>query len=680
MPTFTEPVTIKGPLTIDNPSDLTAFVFIGSGGQKLTLKYLGVGGDITLTLPTPDGSSGQQIVLQDFPQKVRYKTLVGSKIEQGFFDRNGNQWITAIDPPATVINYLEVGNAAAGSTPTIRSAGGDGNVGINFATKGSGALQIQGTNFMSISGGVLRLSLWDLPGSDGTNGQVIQTNGSRVLSFTTAAGANHDMLSSSHPDTTAATVVRGDLIVGQSATPTWQRLALGASGRYVRSDGTDSLWGQLDMGDAALGTLVVARGGSGAATFTANGVLYGNGTGALLVTAQGGANTALIANAGAPSFSGQPTLATGIITKGQEAVRLDPFSTAAGNTGELRFLELAANGTNYVGLKAPDAIGVANPIWVLPSADAAGVIKSNGSLVLSIAAVSLTADVSGVLPVANGGTNSATALNNNRVLVSSAGAIVEAGAMTNGQLLIGSTAAAPVIAAVTGTTNQITVTNGAGTITLATPQDIATASTPQFARLGLGAAASATANNRINLAASGNIVVADVNPLHSIFMPATAMWPSTTAGCAALAKTELATNKVNIQTLDFDQTTQEFAEFAVQTPDNYDAGTVTFRVTWTAASGAGDVVWQLEATSLADDDALDTAWSTGITVTDTLILANDCHITVESAALTLGNTPAAGERVQCRVARNPQSAADTLTADAKLIGMRIEYGINAYSQ
>lgn len=44
--------------------------------------------------------------------------------------------------------------------------------------------------------------------------------------------------------------------------------------------------------------------------------------------------------------------------------------------------------------------------------------------------VSLTSDVTGVLPVANGGTNSSTALNNNRVMISSGGAIVENGALT----------------------------------------------------------------------------------------------------------------------------------------------------------------------------------------------------------------------------------------------------------
>lgn len=90
---------------------------------------------------------------------------------------------------------------------------------------------------------------------------------------------------------------------------------------------------------------------------------------------------------------------------------------------------------------------------------------------LTFAAVALGAEVSGTLPVANGGTNSAAALNNNRIIVSSGGAVVEAGALTNGQLLIGSTGAAPVAAALTAGSG-ITVTNGAGAITVATSQTL----------------------------------------------------------------------------------------------------------------------------------------------------------------------------------------------------------------
>lgn len=210
-------------------------------------------------------------------------------------------------------------------------------------------------------------------------------------------------------------------------------------------------------------------------------------------------------------------------------------------------------------------------------------------------------------------------------------------------------------------------------------QDYSTSGTPQFTRVGLGTAASATSTNTINLASSGNIVVNDANPKKSIFVHSAGMWVSTTAGSATIAKTETGTNKVNYQTLDFDTTTQEYAEFAIIMPDNWDASTVTFKAVWTAASGSGGVAWSLQATSLADNDALDTTWGTVQTVTDTLQTATNAHTTAESSAITIGNTPAAGEYVQFRVTRTVGDAADTLGVDAKLIGIRIEYGVSAFS-
>lgn len=101
---------------------------------------------------------------------------------------------------------------------------------------------------------------------------------------------------------------------------------------------------------------------------------------------------------------------------------------------------------------------------------------SNGTIVLSA-----SSDVSGVLPILYGGTNSSTTLNNNRIMVSSGGAIVEASALTNGQLLIGSTSAAPIAANLTqGAFASVTIVNGAGSITLDAAQDIRTTASPSF--------------------------------------------------------------------------------------------------------------------------------------------------------------------------------------------------------
>ena len=72
----------------------------------------------------------------------------------------------------------------------------------------------------------------------------------------------------------------------------------------------------------------------------------------------------------------------------QNAVNLYPFSTAAGNTSEVRFYELAANGANYTGFKSPDAL-TGNVIYTMPVADGSGgyVLSTNGSGALSWIAI-----------------------------------------------------------------------------------------------------------------------------------------------------------------------------------------------------------------------------------------------------------------------------------------------------
>jgi len=75
---------------------------------------------------------------------------------------------------------------------------------------------------------------------------------------------------------------------------------------------------------------------------------------------------------------------------------------------------------------------------------------------------------------------------NQLALWNGANTLTNLGAATNGQLPIGSTGAAPVLASLTGTTNQVNIANGAGTITFSLPQNIHTGATPQFSSLGLG--------------------------------------------------------------------------------------------------------------------------------------------------------------------------------------------------
>lgn len=167
----------------------------------------------------------------------------------------------------------------------------------------------------------------------------------------------------------------------------------------------------------------------------------------------------------------------------------------------------------------------------------------------------------------------------------------------------------------------------------------------------------------------------------TIVLTAAGGWPSTTAGAAANAKVETTTNDLNYYTLDFDDTTQEHAEWTVIMPDSYDGGTITAVFFWTsAAGGAGETVrWGIQARAFGDDDALDQAFGTAQEVQDDWIADGDVHVTTATSAITIGGTPAGGKMVQFKVYRDTGDAADDHTGDAKLMLVKIEYGINSYT-
>lgn len=168
---------------------------------------------------------------------------------------------------------------------------------------------------------------------------------------------------------------------------------------------------------------------------------------------------------------------------------------------------------------------------------------------------------------------------------------------------------------------------------------------------------------------------ATVNGTNEFFIPANAWVPQSTNG-AAEGSTELATNLQVLETLDYDTTTQEFAVYLWAPPKRWSLGTITFRAYWTAASGSGGVAWALQGLAVSDDDALNGAYGTEQVVTDTLITANDMHITAASAAITIAGTPADGDGIWLRIKRVPANGSDTLGVDAKLIGVKIFYTVD----
>lgn len=141
---------------------------------------------------------------------------------------------------------------------------------------------------------------------------------------------------------------------------------------------------------------------------------------------------------------------------------------------------------------------------------------------------------------------------------------------------------------------------------------------------------------------------------------------------------ETTSDKVNITVADFDAATIEYKHWQIAMPDDYDGGTVTYKVYYTHTTGTTDLacIWTLEGVSFADGETLDLTFGTGVDVTKTsaAATANILHVTDESGAVTIAGTPAAGELVVFRLSRKASDGSDTLTVDARLIGVLIKYG------
>lgn len=165
---------------------------------------------------------------------------------------------------------------------------------------------------------------------------------------------------------------------------------------------------------------------------------------------------------------------------------------------------------------------------------------------------------------------------------------------------------------------------------------------------------------------------------HTIWVPAGSMTARTSNGPAA-GTIETTTNKVMIKTLDFDSVAAEYVQFSVQMPKGWNEGTVSALFVWSHAATATNfgVVWGVQGVAISDDDALDVAFGTAQTVTDTGGTTNDLYRSPETSAVTIAGTPAENDVVIFQVYRDATNGSDTLAIDARLHGVALFYTTNA---
>lgn len=191
-----------------------------------------------------------------------------------------------------------------------------------------------------------------------------------------------------------------------------------------------------------------------------------------------------------------------------------------------------------------------------------------------------------------------------------------------------------------------------------------------------GAYGSATQSVTLTVDAQGRITAASESPIvggsTTLYINAASFIPRTTNGCG-ISSQETATNKINTDQLLFDAGSTEYAQVMTMFPSNWDAGTITARFIWSAASGSGGVAWALRARSYADDDALDQAMGTAQVTVDTLTAANDVDISPATAAVTIAGTPAVGNPVILEIYRDTADGGDTLAVDAIFFALEITF-------
>ena len=445
------------------------------------------------------------------------------------------------DPPNVLINEIYIGTGGATgawTTPVPVVAGG---IGVATLTDG-GILIGNGT------GGLVALGVatnGQIPIGDGTTDPVLANITAEAgAEITVSNGAGTIELDVNEANLDLASI-GGTLGTGQGATG--YRLE---SEEHANTDVTADLEeeGQINAtavtGNAADDQVIVGSGASAAAYKTIpdcntdNNLTYTQSTNTIGCEADDGGTTAIdaLGDVGAGddvvglAEEGQTwnwvTAATAAAIDGLTLNMTNSSATADGDTQRLlrlvrpegtqtrvvesllsiENLEVEAVVDDGIIIRSAaggitDALDLNDPQIVNLITHASGSITSAELAIIDDGTITLTSEVTGTLPVENGGTEATSFTDGGMLVGGGTGPITALGVATNGQIPIGDGTTAPVLAVITAEAGaEITVVNGAGSIQL----DVNEANL-DLASIGGTLAASSNANAVRDRKASWNL-------------------------------------------------------------------------------------------------------------------------------------------------------------------------------
>jgi hypothetical protein len=255
-------------------------------------------------------------------------------------------------------NRMDFNYAPAAANPITWSTGltmlATGNVGIGTTSPGApldvkGAIRMSGatsgfTGFKpaAAAGG----TVWELPAADGTNGQVLSTNGSGVLNWSSAGGGGTvTNVSSANADIGVATGASTPVLTLNSGTTGGvgdaNKIAKLSAGGLLAT----AMIPDLDTGKLTAGTLPIARGGTNSTTALNNNRVMVSSGGAIVEAAAITASRALVSDVnGIPTHSAVTSTELGYLSGVTSAVQTQ-INGKASSSSWTNYSVIGVNGT-----------------------------------------------------------------------------------------------------------------------------------------------------------------------------------------------------------------------------------------------------------------------------------------------------------------------------------------------